>query len=56
MTIKLLNNGRCPKCYRKIRIDDNREYIVYKSRFIRVHKSKNTIESKCPGCGKIIVV
>lgn len=54
MINKLLMNGNCPICKTRIKIDTE-EYATYKAKPVRIYKLKNKVESKCPGCKKIIV-
>ncbi len=54
MTSKLLINGKCPKCKKRIRID-NEECSIFKSNPIWVYKFEDKVELKCPKCKEIIV-
>ncbi len=54
MTSKLLINGKCPKCKKRIRID-NEECSIFKSNPVLVYKFEDKVELKCPKCKEIIV-
>ncbi len=54
MTIKLLRNGRCPKCKTKIRIE-NKEYSMYKCKPVLLYKFEDKVGLKCPDCKEIII-
>ena len=54
MTNKLLINGKCPKCKKRIKID-NEKYSIFKSNPVRLYKFEDKIELKCPSCKEIIV-
>ncbi len=54
MTSKLLINGKCPKCKKRIRIE-NEECSILKSNPVLVYKFEDKVELKCPKCKEIIV-
>ena len=54
MVYELLQSGNCPICKEKIK-HETKEYVSYKSRYIKIYKLEGKVEAKCHICKRLIV-
>jgi len=50
---RVLPDGRCSNCGAGLRLVED-EWVVIRSRLLKIHLEKGTIRIKCPGCKQFL--